>query len=268
MRIYRFLELRIKHLYRCIRGYGWYGNYLTWNRALAKTSGYNSDSIHDVNLEVTKRVLNGEGTYVRDGAIFFDRSYDFHILTYILAKSSPQGSVGLNFIDFGGNYASFYIKNRDFIEKYIQIDYRVIELKELVDRSESIASHFRGLSFHYDLESALNKFNSDNSMLLLSSVLGYIDDYQNLLSSLLKQGFSYVFVDRTLVTSSDGNRICVQKVHPALVKKSSYPCRIFSEKSLIEIFFEYSYAIEFSEVISEVRDYRFGMKYFVFKRIT
>jgi len=266
LRLVKFIILRIKHLYRFIHGYGWYGNYSTWNRAVNKTKGYSSDLIHLTNLEATKRVINGEGKYVRDGAIFERSSYDFHILVFLFENCLFDQNKRLNFIDFGGNYASFYLKNKYFIEKFTSIDYRVIELKELVERSDSVVGYFRGLSFHSSLNSALQGFDLDNSMLLMSGVLGYIEDYSNVVSNILKLSFTYIFVDRTLVVSSAKDRICVQRVHSSIVEKTSYPCRIFSEKSLLELFVSHNYQLQHVEVLKEVDDYRFQMKYFVFKR--
>jgi putative methyltransferase (TIGR04325 family) len=268
LKFFRFIILRIKHLYRLVRGYGWYGNYPTWNKALEKTKGYSNDSIHLTNLEATKRALNGEGKYVRDGVIFEQSSYDFHILVFMFENCFFNNDKRLNFIDFGGNYASFYLKNKYFIEKFSSIDYRVIELKELVERSDTVVRYFRGLSFHSSLSSALQGFEMGNSMLLMSGVLGYVENYQSVLSNVLQLGFAYIFVDRTLVVSSSRDRICVQRVLSSIVEKSSYPCRIFSEKTLLELFFSHNYHLQHAEVLQEVDDYRFQMKYFVFKRKT
>jgi putative methyltransferase (TIGR04325 family) len=70
------------------------------------------------------------------------------------------------------------------------------------------------------------------ALLLLSSVLPYLETPHALLAEIARRGFGHVLIDRTGFVSGRGDRLTVQRVPPAIYD-ASYPCWFFQKEGLL-----------------------------------
>jgi putative methyltransferase (TIGR04325 family) len=75
------------------------------------------------------------------------------------------------------------------------------------------------------------------AVILLSSVLSYLESPHALLADVVDRGFRHVVIDRTLFASGDRDRLAVQRVPPAIYE-ASYPCWLFSRQGVLRHFAE------------------------------
>ena len=96
------------------------------------------------------------------------------------------------------------------------------------------------MNFYYDLETCIKKTKSD--IILLSSVLQYVEKPYTLLDDIFKYNFEYIVIDRTLFSLDNKDHIKLQIV-PPIIYEASYPSWLFSEESLIEHFLSNNYIL-------------------------
>jgi putative methyltransferase (TIGR04325 family) len=192
--------------------YGWKGNYNTWEEAQKKCTGYDSDIIFSKVRESLLKVKKGEAVFERDSIIFDKIQYSFPLLSALSIVALNKGK--LNIADFGGSLGSSYYQNRAFFKNLSEFNWNVIE-----------QSHFV-----YTIEECTEKYKID--ILLLASVLQYIENPYALLDTIFSQNIEYIMIDRTPVMTLGEERITIQKV-PKNIYEAQYPCRIFNEQKLI-----------------------------------
>ena len=203
--------------------YGWNGNYSTWEEALKKSTGYNSQLILDkVSLSAGK-VRSGEAAYERDSVIFNEINYSFPVLSSLLWVA-VQNNGRLNVLDFGGSLGSSYFQNKKFLDSVNEVNWCIVEQPAFVEEGNKKFSGAR-LHFFKRNEDCFDSYQID--VVLLSSVLQYLEEPYKLLNDFISKEIKYIIVDRTpFIKGKD--RITIQKVHPAIYK-ASYPCWFFNE---------------------------------------
>ena len=209
--------------------YGWSGNYSSWEEAKKKTTGYDSDVILQKVKASLLKVKNGEAEYERDSVIFDKVSYSFPLLS-ALSMVALKNKNKLNVLDFGGSLGSSYYQNRKFFKDVGQFNWCIVEQHHFVEEGQKTFAD-NNLHFFYDVESCTRQFKID--MLLLSSVLQYLEEPFSFLDEILKKEFEYIMIDRTPLLSEGNDRITVQKV-PSKIYEAKYPCRILNHQKLLE----------------------------------
>jgi putative methyltransferase (TIGR04325 family) len=210
--------------------YGWTGNYSTWDKALKKSSGYNSQLILDkVSLSAGK-VHSGEAAYERDSVIFNEINYSFPVLSALLWVA-VQNNGRLNVLDFGGSLGSSYFQNKKFLDSVNKVNWCIVEQPAFVEEGNKKFSGER-LHFFNRNDDCFDSYEID--VVLLSSVLQYLEEPYKVLNDFISKGIKYIIVDRTpFIKGKD--RITIQKVHPAIYK-ASYPCWFFNEAGFLSCF--------------------------------
>lgn len=205
------------------------GQYDLWEMAENNARGYDENGILQKVYEATLQVINGEAAYERDSVLFYDPQYNFRLLSLFgkLAKDQKK----INILDFGGALGSEYWKNRCMLEKY-NIDYtwNVVEQKNYVSLGKNSISDER--LFFFDNVSEIKK---SIDIVLLSSVLQYLENYEEIIKQILALSATYILIDRQCV--SNKTMICVQVVG-ANIYNASYPVRIIAENELLSQFKE------------------------------
>jgi putative methyltransferase (TIGR04325 family) len=220
-------------LVRFITGlsYGWYGNYATWSEALKKCDGYNSPEILSKVRESALKVKNGEASFERDSVLFNNNEYSFPLLAGLLWITMLNKGK-LNLLDFGGSLGSSYFQNKNFLEGLSELNWCVVEQTSYVNAGKEEFADDK-LHFFNSIDDCLDSF--DIQLVLLSSVLQYIEKPYELLEEIISKKPGFILIDRTpFINGAD--RITVQKVNPAIYA-GSYPCWFFNEekfKSSIE----------------------------------
>lgn len=211
--------------------YGWKGNYKSWSEAQKQCSGYDSEIIFNKVKNALLKVKNGEVVFERDSVLFDKEHYSFPLIS-ALSLVALESNLQLNILDFGGSLGSTYFQNRKLFENLKSLQWNIIEQKHFVDEGKKTFAS-KQLHFYYTIDECLqhNKIN----VLLLGSVLQYIEKPFELLDFLISKKIDYIIVDRTPVFLTKESRITIQKV-PKKIYEAQYPSWIFNEKNLFDKF--------------------------------
>jgi putative methyltransferase (TIGR04325 family) len=164
--------------------------------------------------------------YERDSVLFDEIQYSFPALAALLYIASRNGNK-LTVVDFGGALGSSYFQNRGMLA-HLALSWNVVEQSHFVSVGKAEFADGR-LHFFSDLEECLASQATD--VVLLSSVLQYIEDPFALLAKLAKWRVPFVLIDRTPILDTGIERIVVQTVPPQIYS-ASYPCRLFAQGGL------------------------------------
>lgn len=219
------------------RKYGWHGDYQSWQEAKEASSGYDADAIaRKVNTSLQK-VKNGTAVYERDSVLFDEIQYSWPLLAGLMyASAKSQGA--LHVIDFGGSLGSTYFQNKKFLDGLKEVSWSIIEQKHFVKIGKKEFEDER-LKFYDDIKSCFTLHRP--TILVLSSVLQYIEKPYVLLEELLQFDFEFIVIDRTPFACQE--RLTVQKVPPSIYE-ASYPCWFFEEKQFLSAFLHRYHVVE------------------------
>jgi len=218
--------------------YGWKNNYKTWGEAEKASTGYDTDKIlHKVKDSLLK-VKRGEAVYERDSVIFDEIQYSWPLLTGLMLASTKLKN-GLKVLDFGGSLGSTYFQNKKFLDKIDNISWSIVEQKHFVDVGKEEFED-ETLKFYYDVKACVE--HEKSNVLVLSSVLQYIENPYQLLDEILKYNFEFIFIDRSPFSLSGNDEIKLQVV-PSDIYTASYPCWFFDEAFFINYFLSKGYDI-------------------------
>ena len=218
--------------------YGWYGNYNTWEDVKKISVGYDQDKILQKVVFATKSVIAGEAAFERDSVLFEKLELHFPVLANLLYVYAQKNS--LNVLDFGGSLGSLFFQHKSYLGRLENFSWTVVEQKHYVEYGKANIK-YDGLMFAKNIDEAKKNISID--VVLLSSVLQYIEDYENLISELLKIGADYILIDRTPI-GNNGSRLAIQKVPPTIYN-ASYPSWIFDENKLLSLFENYELKISY-----------------------
>ena len=240
--------------------YGWKGNYSDWSIALNKTSGYDADNILEKVKESSLKVKREEVTYERDSVIFDKKQYSYPVLSSLMWIAA-QNNGRLNVIDFGGSLGSSYYQNKEFLDSIENVKWNIVEQANFVKVGKELFENNQ-LRFYDSIGECVNKNEAD--VILLSSVLQYLEKPYDLLNQLKEAEIKYIIIDRTPFINGD-DRITIQKVHPKIYK-AKYPCWFFNKLKFISYLeMDYDLIIEFdsldrANIKSEFKGYLFNKK--------
>lgn len=175
------------------------------------------------------KVKNGEAVYERDGFIFDKIQYSWHLLSTLYRVALENGNK-LSTLDFGGSLGSSYFQNRKELDCVGNVEWSVVEQSNFVEVGKMDIED-KVLRFYYTVDECLKKRKPN--LLLLSSVLQYIEKPYCIIEELLKYNFQYIFVDRTSFTDED-DFVTVQKVPPEIYD-ASYPCWFLNIEKFISV---------------------------------
>ncbi len=233
--------------------YGWKGDYQTWEEAQNDATGYDTDKILQTVKASLLKVKSGEAVYERDSVIFEEIQYSWQLLTGLMFCSAKMGGV-LKVVDFGGSLGSTYYQNKKFLDRLDDVSWSIVEQKHFVDVGKEEFEDDR-LKFFYSVNECIKKEKSN--ILLLSSVLQYIEKPYELLDDILKNDLKYILIDRTPF-SKVNEKITLQIVPPNIYE-ASYVCRIFDETKLIQYLKNKNYELleDFDTLDGESELYKF-----------
>jgi putative methyltransferase (TIGR04325 family) len=206
--------------------------YRTWEEAEAASAGYSQPEILQKVASATRLVLRGDAAYERDGYVFAHADYSYPLVAMLL-HAALSNKETLDVIDFGGALGSTYRQCLPLLKTVGQIRWQVIEQDHYVELGKAEFED-ESLSFHARIEDIKPPIGG-RRVLLLSSVLQYLRQPDQVLLKLIESSASHVLIDRTPVHEELRNRLCVQHV-PKKLGGGSYPCWIMSRKELLDLF--------------------------------
>lgn len=203
------------------------GNYVSWAEARAHSEGYDSAAVLDRILAATRKVQAGLASWERDGWTFELPEINRPLVAALKAVANERGGV-LDVVDFGGSLGSTWWQHRSVLAEMGEVRWRVVEQGHFVEAGHEFAGHL--LTFHRTLDDAQRM--GGTSVILLSSVLPYLEKPHELLGEVGRRGFSHVILDRTPFIVTGDERLVVQRTPPGL-GGGSYPCWLFERSKLI-----------------------------------
>ena len=241
----KYLQPLIDHYYRYRKGRGCFGNYATWAAAVHDCKGYDAaeiiNKVHAAGLKVKK----GEAQYERDSALFYDEKTDENLLKFLenaqnMEARHPEaiGAEGgmIRVLDFGGSLGSTYFQHKNRLKQYPNLIWCVVEQAHFVDIGKKDFEDDT-LKFEYSVADAIEKYKPN--IVLLSSVLQYLESPYEMLKMLFDTQIPYIFIDRTPFLLQNEDRI-VKQIVPAYIYKASYPSWLFSKNKFQNFILPYT----------------------------
>jgi len=212
-----------------LRRYGWFGNYPSWQAAQMEATGYDSSVILEKVKNSLLKVRNGEAAYERDSVLFDQIEYDWPVLAGLMWVAAQHGG-RLSVLDFGGSLGSSFFQNRKFLSALSQVEWSVVEQPHFVKTG---VSHFQNeqLKFFNTCEECIAECQPN--VILLSSVLSYIEKPYELLEYLSSLQVEFMIIDRLPVIKGDRDQIKLQRVDPEIYP-ASYPAWFFSKSKFVK----------------------------------
>lgn len=199
------------------------GDFSSWSNAMSKCSGYNSDNILSKVLSATMQVKSGSAAYERDSVVFYKDEYVWSLLASLMWAAAKTKGI-LNVLDFGGALGSSYFQNRRFLHSLTNVQWSVVEQANFVRNGRKFIQDDK-IRFFETVDECVSE-NKPN-VILLSSVLQYIEFPELLIEKLSNLGADTLIIDRTPFLSGRGKKLVIQNVPPSIYT-ASYPMWIFS----------------------------------------
>jgi putative methyltransferase (TIGR04325 family) len=200
------------------------GDYPSWDKAMAASTGYDSEIILEKTKVALLKVKNGEAVYERDSVLFDQIQYAWPVLAGLMWSAASNGG-NLNVLDFGGSLGSTYFQNRRFFAGLESVRWNIVEQVRQVETGKRWFQDDH-LKFYPSIQACLA--DTKPQVILLSSVLQYLEKPYEIFAELLKTPCKHLIIDRTPFWSGPSDRLCVQHVPPSIYP-ASYPSWIFSQ---------------------------------------
>ena len=127
-------------------------------------------------------------------------------------------------MDFGGSLGSSYYQCKTFLSGLDNLQWSIVEQPHFVSCGKELFAD-ETLKFYETIDDCLKVQQPD--VVLLSSVLQYLEKPYDLLESIIKHKFSYIIFDITPFHNGSHDIITIQQV-PEVIYSADYPCWIFS----------------------------------------
>jgi putative methyltransferase (TIGR04325 family) len=212
--------------FRYWKGWGWFGNYKTWQAAVADCDGYDAEGIFQKVYQASLKVRNGEAAYERDGHVFYEKEDNIFLKECLEKVLNTEG--GLRVLDFGGALGSTYYQHQDFLKKET-IEWAIVEQKPFVDLGKR-DFETENLHFYESIEAATEAISPN--VILFSSVLQYLDDPNFWIQKVASLKIPYIILDLTVVVKDVYQDRITKQIVPPQLYKASYACRLMGEKRL------------------------------------
>lgn len=226
--------------------YGWFGDYQNWEALTALSGGYEAGAILDKTKNALLKVKNGEAVYERDSVLFDKKIYPYSVISAFLYTAIECGS-NLTVLDFGGSLGSTYYQVKDVIPKAVQLYWSVVEQENYVRCGKEVFED-DVLRFHFTIAESEAARKAD--VLLLSSVVQYLEKPHAFLEEIKKYNFKYILIDRTAFVNTDRpDRLTLQIVPPEIYE-ARYPAWFFNEQQFLAHFEGYEIKMEFDSFVA------------------
>lgn len=241
------------HLAKRLRGnrqndaYGLSGNYRSWDEAMAASTGYDSEIILEKTKAALLKVKNGEAVYERDSVLFNEIQYSWPLLAGLMWVAAQSGGK-LNVLDFGGSLGSTYFQNLAFLRSLPEVRWNIVEQPRHVETGRKWFEDGQ-LKFYLQVEDCLAETQPD--VVILSSVLQYLEHPYDMLFKLLAIPCYGTIIDRTPFWNRESDRLGIQHIDPRTFN-ASYPMWVFSLRKFRKM-------ISGSKIIEEFESFENGL---------
>lgn len=204
------------------------GDYGSWAEASGRASGYEDPGIFEKAVAAARAVRDGHAAFERDTVLFSEPAIHGPLLAGLLRAAALNGGQ-LDVVDFGGAFGSAWWQHRAWLENLPSVRWEVVEQPRFVQAGQR---EFEAgpLRFRASLDACAAPPAS--ALILLSSVLPYLENPHALLADVVRRGFRHVLIDRTGFIPGPRDRLTVQRVPPSIYQ-ASYPCWFFARERLL-----------------------------------
>lgn len=200
------------------------GDFASWQAAAARCTGYDADVVFQRACEAARQVKRGEALFERDSVCFHQEEYRWEPLACLALAAAESGGV-LRVLDFGGSLGSFYFQHRGLLGVQGGLRWGVVEQHRYVECGRrEFEDH--ALKFYESIAECA--YNMHPNVILLSSVLQYLEKPYETLEELGRQNVPYIIVDRTPFCGAEKDRLVIQHVARSIYP-ASYPMWGLSE---------------------------------------
>jgi putative methyltransferase (TIGR04325 family) len=239
-------------LWKTLKGRGncfYSGDYSSWEDAKLATTGYSSDSILAKVKEASLQVKQGKALYERDSVLFDQIQHSFPLLAALL-RTACENQGKLNVLDFGGSLGSSYYQCKDFLSVLNDLKWNVVEQESFVACGKQYFED-ENLKFFSNIEDCFKLEKPD--ILLLSSVIQYLEEPYELLEKVTGYKFKHIIFDRTAFIQEGSDRLTIQEVPPEIYT-ASYPAWFFDKDKFLSYFQEqYELIFEFDALAGMIK---------------
>jgi len=233
--LWNFSKHRLPWLVRALGGHFTHirftGNYSSWEEARQAATGYNAPAIVAKTREAALKVKHGQNRWEQDGMVSDSDAMPSALLAALARIAAANRRPELHVLDFGGSLGSTYFRCRPFFVPDFKLSWSVVEQPEHVKIGQSDFQD-NELRFHFTVEEALAAQPPD--VLLLSSVLHYLDAPGAWLENLRRWPIHNLIIDRTPLWEKDHHRLTVQHV-PKEIYAASYPAWFLSRQKIFPL---------------------------------
>lgn len=200
-----------------------------WAEAIAQSSGYAIDLIVNRVAAATREVVAGRALFERDSVLFHEPDFRYPIVAALMRSAALNGG-RLEVVDFGGSLGSTYRQCRPFLRGLRHVRWCIVEQPHFAEtgRREFGTSE---LSFHAELSEL--PLADVPRLVLLSSVIQYLEQPDEALNNLLALDPTHLVIDRTPMSAQSEHWLTIQHA-PKTVYDASYPCWALSRPSLVQ----------------------------------
>lgn len=202
--------------------------YSSWQQAKRLNNGYDSDLVLCKVKESMLKVVNGQYAFARDSVLFDSIQYSFPVLAGLL-RVALANSGELNVLDFGGSLGSSYYQCKSFLEGVNKLKWNIVEHPKFAACGKQYFENTE-LKFYQSIDECCR--NSKPHVVLLSSVIQYIEKPYFLLEEIMKHNFEYLIFDRTSFLKKGPDRLAIQKV-PKCIYEGNFPIWFFNYDSFL-----------------------------------
>ncbi len=236
--------------------YGFKGEYSSWDEALKASTSYAAAEILERARQSARLLRDGRIVAERDGAIL-ESLPEWPPLGKILKEA--EGKDDFTVLDYGGSLGTLYFQYQSELVQIGNLKWIVLEQKHFVKcgKEEFSDEHLQFVEEDEFIPEA------KPDVLILSSVIQYLEKPYEKLAKLLALNIPLIIVDRTPFSRRDREILCIQRVDPKIYD-ASYPAWLLDRRKFIESFTRNNYEILFGFTPIDF-DYRAEYKGFVFK---
>lgn len=214
------------------------GPYGSWGQALSESDSYENQDILKKVFESSLKVKEGKAAFERDSILFEEINYSWPVIAG-LCWGAARKNGDLSVLDFGGSLGSSYYQLRSLLASLNSIRWSIVEQKHFVEIGRNnFESH--QLIFYESIKECVK--NEQPNVVLLSSVLQYLEKPFDILEELASLDAAVIIIDMLIIHKLDRQLIYLQKV-PENIYSASYPVWTFPLQEVINIVQAKGYAL-------------------------
>lgn len=197
---------------------------------MANATGYSDDVIAQRVRLAVQKVVSGKAAYEQDSVLFHTPTPPERVIR-VLRLALRHTKKPMTVLDFGGSLGSLYFRVKPFLSRDAVSSWIVCEQPNFV----RIGHEFEDSVLKFVIDSGEVE-NAD--VLVLSSVLPYLEDPICILKQLVQQRPRWILIDRTPL-SPDGQWHLFDQHVPRAIYRATYPVWLIPRTEITQVLPDY-----------------------------